>query len=481
MKEAVIYARVSSKDQEREGFSIPAQLRYLREYALRNEFHVLFEFVDIETAKTTGRKKFREMLAFFQRNPKCKALIVEKTDRLYRNFRDCVTLEDMDLEIHLPKEGQIISKEAKSQAKLVHGIQVVIARNYIENLKEEVKKGMREKADQGIYPTRPPFGYRNNKVEHSIEVDPQKSPAATKLFELYATGQHSLVSLRAALKGDYGFILTKAHLEKLLKNPFYIGRFYWGDKLYKGTHTPIVSLELFERVQEAFRAKNRPRYQRREFAYRGLLTCAHDNCKVTAEIKKGRYIYYRCTQFRGKCALPYIREEELGDRLGAILKDICIPDRVLAQLQQALLADKGREEEIRAQQMGLLQQRLAQLHRRMDQAYTDKLDGRISEEFWCKKSTEWQTEEQRILALIESHQVARPERLLDAAKILELANKAYFLYLKQPPAEKAKLLKMVLSNCAIDAVSLYPTYRKPFHLIFQRTKTEGWLPGLDSN
>ncbi len=71
--------------------------------------------------------------------------------------------------------------------------------------------------------------------------------------------------------------------------------------------------------------------------------------------------------------------------------------------------------------------------------------------------------------------------MLDAAKILELANKAYFLYLRQPPAEKAKLLKMVLSNCAIDAISLYPTYRKPFDLIFQRTKTEGWLPGLDSN
>ncbi len=80
-----------------------------------------------------------------------------------RNFRDCVTLEDLDVEIHLPKEGQIISKDSKSQAKLVHGIQLVIARNYIENLRDEVRKGMREKAAQGIYPSRPPLGYRNNK------------------------------------------------------------------------------------------------------------------------------------------------------------------------------------------------------------------------------------------------------------------------------------------------------------------------------
>ena len=90
-------------------------------------------------------------------------------------------------------------------------------------------------------------------------------------------------------------------------------------------------------------------------------------------------------------------------------------------------------------------------------------------------------EETQIVASLHDLQVARPERLLDATRILELANKAYFLYVKQTPEEKAKLLKMVLSNCAIDAVSLYPTYRKSFDLIFQKAKTEGWLPELDSN
>jgi site-specific DNA recombinase len=168
MREAVIYARVSSKDQERERFSIPAQLKFLREYALKNDFHICQEFIDVETAKTAGRKQFGEMLQFFSRNPNCRILIVEKTDRLYRNFRDCVTLEDLDVEIHLPKEGQIISKNSKSQAKLMHGIQLVVARNFIENLKEEVKKGMREKAEQGVYPSRPPLGYQNNKLDHSV-------------------------------------------------------------------------------------------------------------------------------------------------------------------------------------------------------------------------------------------------------------------------------------------------------------------------
>ena len=73
------------------------------------------------------------------------------------------------------------------------------------------------------------------------------------------------------------------------------------------------------------------------------------------------------------------------------------------------------------------------------------------------------------------------ERMLDAARILELATKAYFLYVKQPPAEKARLLKIALSNCAVDAVNIQPTYRKPFDLIFAQGKNEGWRAQRDSN
>jgi hypothetical protein len=71
--------------------------------------------------------------------------------------------------------------------------------------------------------------------------------------------------------------------------------------------------------------------------------------------------------------------------------------------------------------------------------------------------------------------------LLDAKKILELANSAYFLYLRQSDEERAKLLRIVLSNCAPDAARLYPTYRKPFDLILAKTKNEEWCARRDSN
>ena len=110
-------------------------------------------------------------------------------------------------------------------------------------------------------------------------------------------------------------------------------------------------------------------------------------------------------------------------------------------------------------------------------AYQDKLDGKISEDFWTRKSEEWQTEEQQIRSAIQALELDKPERMVNAVRILELANKAYFLYLKQSAAEKAKLIKMVLSNCSIDATNLYPTYRKPFDLIFARAKMRNGAPG----
>src|ERR1700722_9088365 len=84
---AVLYARVSSKDQEREGFSIPAQQKALRHYAREQGLPIAREFVDVETAKQTGRTGFAAMLDFLRAHPACRTILVEKTDRLYRNIR----------------------------------------------------------------------------------------------------------------------------------------------------------------------------------------------------------------------------------------------------------------------------------------------------------------------------------------------------------------------------------------------------------
>ena len=478
---AVTYRRVSTQEQETEGFSMPAQRKTNLEYASKNGFQIVREFEEAETAKKAGRKQFSAMIQYLAEHPACRTIIVEKTDRLHRNFADAVALDQLGIEIHLAKEGRIIGKNSRSQDKLLYGIQLVIAANYIDNLKEEVRKGMREKAEQGIYPSRPPIGYRNNKAEKTIEIDPRKAPLARRMFELYATGNYSLSQLRKVIKREFGQHLAKGYLDRLLKNPFYVGSFVWQGTIFAGTHTPLVGREQFDQVQDVFRARNKPKYRKHAFAFQGLLTCAHDNCAVTAEIKKQKYTYYRCTGYRGPCDLPYMRVEVLRERLGQIVKDIFIPASVLTQLENSLLHDSGRQETIKAEQLNRLRGRLNSVRGRLDQAYTDKLDGKISEDFWTRKSNEWSAEEQRICAELLALEQLQPERMLDAARILELAHKAHFLYLKQTPEEQAKLLKILISNCSIDAVNVFPTYRKPFDLIFTHGKNERWRARRDSN
>ena len=248
---AVIYARVSSKDQEREGYSIPAQFKLLRDTP-DTRFEIVHEFVDVETAKTAGRKQFGEMVQFLQKNPTCRIVIVEKTDRLYRNFRDYVTLEDLDIEIHLPKEGQIISKDSKSQAKLVHGIHVVMARNYIDNLREEVRKGMREKAEQGIYPSRPPIGYRNNKLEHTIEVDRRKGPAGAPNVRTVRLGQPFAFECTKGDQAEFGQASGEGLSGKAAEESLLCGLIHLGRQDLPGTHTPLVSASNLNKFRTYF-------------------------------------------------------------------------------------------------------------------------------------------------------------------------------------------------------------------------------------
>ena len=235
-------------------------------------------------------------------------------------------------------------------------------------------------------------------------------------------------------------------------------------------------------MQAVFSSHNRPKHRKHEFAFSGLLTCAYDGCLVTAEIKRGKYTYYHCTGHRGKCALPYFREEELGERLGAVVKGIQIPDGVLKQLVQALQTDELSFQKTVQAERTAAQLRLATVRRRMEHAYADKLDGKIPEDFWQRKSSEWIGEESAALESLRRLETAsHSQNVLNATRILELANKAHFLYVSQNVAEKARLLRMVLSNCTMDAVSPYPVYRKPFDLIAQRAKNEEWCARSDSN
>jgi len=477
---AILYARVSSKEQEKDGYSIPAQQKLLTDYARSKGLHIVGEFVDVETAKAAGRPQFREMVKFLSLPHPVKTLLVEKTDRLYRNFRDYVTLEDLDLEIHLVKEGEVLSQDARSHVKFIHGIKVLMAKNYIDNLSEEVKKGHLEKAQQGEYPAKAPLGYRNNTTNGLVDVDSEKARFVVQMFELAASGQYSYKQIRQQIVGE-GLThqspkmkLSLSHTKRMVTNPFYSGSFLWNGVLYKGKHTPLISTTLFERAQLAMGTRHRSKRQKHTFAFSGLLVCGQCGCLVTAEIKKGRYVYYHCTKSRTACDEIYYREEDLAPRFDAVVKGINIGPEIRDWLIQALKESHQDETAFHQAEVNRLHEALRKIKARIDQMYLDKLDGKITERFWLEKSREWETEQNQIVEQLRSHQVADRRYYDDGIKLLELASRAYELYAKQPVEQKNRLLRVLLSNCTLQDGTLRPTYKKPFDILARGIERGVW-------
>jgi site-specific DNA recombinase len=255
-RKAVLYARVSSKEQEL-GYSIVAQQELLRRYASDLRL-AIEEFSDVETAKTAGRPGFNAMVAYLRDHPDCRDLLVEKTDRLYRNIKDWVTIDDLNLSVHFVKENSVLTRDSRSSEKFMHGMKVLMAKNYIDNLSEEVKKGLHTKAAQNLWPSYAPLGYVNAiraDGKRIILPDPTRGPMVTKLFEWFASGEYSVKSLAAKAYAE-GFRFRKslarvpiATLHKLLRKRVYTGAFDYAGTTHQGSQEPLVTPEVWERVQ----------------------------------------------------------------------------------------------------------------------------------------------------------------------------------------------------------------------------------------
>ncbi len=502
-KQAVIYARVSSKEQEKEGFSIPAQLKLLKEYAAAQGFAIAHEYVDVETAKQTGRVAFGEMVAYLKNYPAVRVLLVEKTDRLYRNLKDWVTVDELDLEMHFPKEGAVLSRESRSSEKFMHGIKVLMAKNYIDNLSEEARKGMQEKAEQGIWPTIAPLGYRNvagADGKKIIEPDPESAPIISRLFEWYATGTLSLkeVAQKARAAGlvyrKSGAPVLVSTVHATLRNRLYMGEFEWNGRVYQGKHQSLVSGDLWERVQGVLDGRHAKKHRRvkHDFAFSALIACGHCGCSIVGEIKKRRYVYYHCTGYKGWCNEPYVREEVIGQQFSELLGRLGFDEEIFAWVRNALQAGHADEKREHEAAIGRLRVEYDRLQSRMHAMYVDKLDGKVDAAFFDRMSAEWRAEQDRCLREIERHQAADRSYLEEGVRLLELARNAQRLFEKQEPREKRRLLNFVVSNCTWKGGELVANLRQPFDLLAETkaieaqaargnrpnfAKSEIWLPG----
>lgn len=473
-QEAVLYIRVSSDDQSREGYSPAAQRDLLMEYAQKKDLHIVKEFNTVESASSTGRRGFNEMMEFLRKSKTCRVLLVEKVDRLVRNLKDYVAITDLKIEIHFVKENQILTQNSSPSEWLMNFFMLGVAVVTPKNLSAEVHKGMRKKAELGMYPSSAPIGYLNHALDSKRRVlipDPDTAETVKRAFEWYSTGRMTLTELTQKLADmglghRHGRKLSRSEVHYILRRRLYCGEFDWNGKTYSGTYEALVSKDLWSKVNtilDGREGRGKGIQNRIEFSYAGgLIKCGYCGCAMVAELKKGRYRYYHCSFFKARCPGRYVREERLDEEFTTVLKSLSFGDDVMSLVADSLRLSRNAQREFTERAIARLQDQHRRLQQRIDSMYDDRLNGVIDTEMFMRRSQELRTEQSRTLQQIESLQEASQMHLVDGVKLLDLARKAHTLFLEQDAAQKRRLLGFVVSNCSWKDDSLHVELRQPF-------------------
>ena len=409
---AVAYIRVSSREQEK-GYSLTAQEKLLRKYAKDEGYEIVEFFREAMSAKKAGRKQFNLMLKYFKSRKDVNKLLVEKTDRITRNFKDVVDLDEIEgLEIHFVKEGSIISEKSKSQDKMIYGLRVVLSKQYIDNLKEEAEKGILAKIEDGVYPSVAPVGYYNTMDKlgrHIIAVDEDKRAVVRKAFELYATCNYSAKTINdmlypQGLTNRNGKKLAKSTVERMFKNIFYVGQFeFKGFICTNAQHEGIIDLNTFNAIQERLGGVVRTRTHDIQFPYQGLFKCGICDGMLTPELKKKKsgkqYIYYHCNDFyrKGCKKLSYISQKSIDTILSEFLKRFNVSKELLEEIKSFIKEIHDDKNDYQGKAEANISRKIEQLNKRIRQAYDDRCDGTIEEDFWKKINQEYHAEKTELI------------------------------------------------------------------------------------
>ena len=476
-EKAVIYARVSSKEQEETGYSLAAQKEALTEYAERKGLNIVRVFSIAESATSKqGRLVFTEMLEYTRRQ-NVTTIICEKIDRLTRTPKDAGIVDDWIREereraVHFVKESFILNQDTHAHEGLVWNMKVSIAKFYTDNLSEEVKKGQKAKISDGWLPTKPPLGYRTigDKGKKIHVPDESVAPLLKDMYTEFATGNHTISSIarfifNKGLRTRGGYKVARSRVHKLLQDPFYHGDFRWKESIYKGQHQPLVTKEIFDKVQDTLHNRNTGKNFKHNYLFKGLIKCHDCGGTVTWE-KQKNIVYGHCSVYRECVKRSWYKEETFITAVQEQLDTLKIVQPRLAKwvckaLKYVHADEVGKQDSV----IEGLRNRQNRLRQAKSMLYDDRLAERISAEEYDTRVAQTDSDLKSIESAMAAQQRGERSYYELAETILELSQRASDIFATAKPDRQKRLLSLICQENYVENGKLHLKFTEEFRML----------------
>ena len=364
-----LYARKSTEQEDKQALSIESQVSEMIALADKEGLNIVEIKRESHSSKAVGQRPVYNELINDIRAEKFNGILTWAPDRLSRNAGDLgsvVDLMDQKLLHVIRTYGQTFTNNPNEKFLLmILGSQAKLEN---DNKMVNVKRGLRARCSMGLWPSVPPTGYlpnpdRNKKCQ--VVTDEVRSDMIKQIYEKVAHNGWSGRKVFHWLRDEVDFRtkndkhLTLSNIFIILKNTFYYGEFEYpkgGGEWYKGKHTPLVSKDLYNQVQNQIRRSSASNVKRKEFAFTRLITCGLCGSGITADekfkkLKDGtvnRHVYYGCTKFNNKdCKCGYINEETLIRQLIELFDTISFDEIGMKdEIKQAIKAHNDFQESV---------------------------------------------------------------------------------------------------------------------------------------
>jgi DNA invertase Pin-like site-specific DNA recombinase len=490
---ALIYVRVSSaqqadKDYDAEGFSIPAQREACLRKAASLGAQVVEEFVDRgESARTANRAGLQALLTRLEQGD-ITHVIVHKVDRLARD-----RASDVAIVAKIRGSGaQLVSVteniDETPSGILLHGIMSSIAEFYSRNLATEIIKGSTQKAKKGGAPFRAPLGYLNSRdwidgrEIRTITVDPERAPLVTYAFELYATGDYSLIDLATILearglrsrpsRNRPAKLLGTNRLSTILRNDFYTGVLRWNGITAQGRHEPIVDEATFYKVQDILDSQRQSgeRSWRHHHYLRGTLRCAQCGRRLFFTRAKGRgglYDYFICGgRTAHLCDQPHHRAAAVEAAIEHHYATIQLTDKQRQRVRTAVNTHITGLAQLADKETSRARAEVIRLDNEERKLLTAHYNDRISQHIFNEEQQRIRRERAAAERLLQRHQLNYDQVLQTLDLALQLTDDIQAAYLQADTAERRLLNQAFYESIEIDNEEITGhTLQQPFHTV----------------